>query len=372
MFQSGSYKQRYEYQGFSPSLINKPYQWENRKIVIQVEEAMRLLGELNAYSMLIPDVDLFIELHVVKEAATSSRIEGTRTNIDEVLLPEQEITPEKREDWMEVRNYIKAMNFAIQELDRLPLSMRLIKETHSILLSGVRGEHKLTGEIRQSQNWIGGSSLKDAFFIPPHHEELPELLSDLEKFWHNRDLSIPHLIKIAMSHYQFETIHPFLDGNGRIGRLLITLQLVEQKILEKPTLFLSDFFDRNKGSYYDALTMVRASNDMDQWIIFFLNGVITTASNARDTLRMIVRLRKQYEEKIMGLGRKAKLAQKFMLYLFSHPIISINQAAEHLEVGFAATSRLVSDFQHLGMLKEVTGYSRNRLFELTDYLALFR
>jgi len=370
-FKPGRWQQRLQYKSFEPVLVNHDWLWEDPTINLLLESANRSLGELNAYSLIVPDIDLFIQMHVVKEAQTSSRIEGTQTGIDEALLAEEHIRPEKRDDWREVQNYIEAVNVAIAELKTLPLSNRLLKKTHAILMQGVRGQNKQPGEFRNSQNWIGGSGLTDAAFIPPHHEGVAALMSDLEQFWHNEQITVPHLIRIALSHYQFETIHPFLDGNGRIGRLLIPLYLVSHGLLAKPSLYLSDFFERNRASYYDALTRVRMTGDLVHWVRFFLRGVSETASKGRDVFGQILNLRTDVEQRILSLGKRVPNARAALGVLYRRPLISAGELAQELKVSAPTAQKLVKDLERLGILKETTGQMRDRLYEFDRYLDLF-
>lgn len=371
-FKSGSLKQGYKYQYFMPEKINHDFSWEDTSINTLLEKASFHLGALNSFSSLVPDADMFIIMHIFKEAVISNRIEGTRTNIEEALNEQDNLDPEKRNDWQEVHNYVKAMNNAIQELENLPLSNRLIKNTHKILLSTGRGEHKSPGEFRISQNWIGGTTLSDAVFIPPAHEELPELLSDLELFLNNTNINIPHLIRIAIAHYQFETIHPFLDGNGRIGRLLISLYLVHSKVLQKPLLYLSDFFEKNKTLYYDNLTFVRTKNDISQWIKYFLEGVSQTAENSAQTLKKIIELKTDLEKnKLLSLGKRTKTANEFLYFLFHSPVITSTALQKEIKITAKTANSLIDAFVGLNILKERTGYSRNRIFIFDKYVELF-
>lgn len=370
-FHAGSWQPRYQYKSFEPVPVNHEWTWEDASINALLESANRALGELNAFSLIVPDIDLFIEMHVVKEAQTSSRIEGTQTGIDEALMSEEQIQPEKRDDWREVRNYIDAVNTAIAELKHLPLSNRLLKQTHEILMRGVRGEHKQPGEFRASQNWIGGSSLMDAVFIPPHPEGVPELMSDLEKFWHNETVTVQHLVRLAISHYQFETIHPFLDGNGRIGRLLIPLYLVSNGLLAKPSLYLSDFFERNRASYYDALMRVRVSNDLIHWVRFFLQGIAETAAKGRDVFRQILVLRTEAEHAVMGMGRRAISARRALNLLYGKPVVSAADIERGLSVSTPTANALIRNLMNLGILVEITGQQRGRAYAFGRYLRLF-
>jgi len=370
-FISGKHIKQIEYRSFSPEKIDHEWVISTPEVNKLLSEANRLIGELNAFSQVIPDVDFFITMHILKEATTSSRIEGTKTNMEEALIKEEDIDPEKRDDWAEVQNYITAINTSIKELEKLPISNRLIRNTHKILLSGVRGKHKIPGEFRTSQNWIG-ATLKDAIFIPPHHLEVVELMSDLEKFINNEENHIPHLIKIAIAHYQFETIHPFLDGNGRLGRLLITLYLVSNEVLKKPSLYLSNFFEKNKGYYYDNLMTVRLTSNLTQWIKFFLVGVIETSKESIQVFKDIIVLKNDIETiRLPKLGSKIDNGQLLVKQLFQVPIIDAKQVSELLQISASTANRLIRDFIDLGILSELTGYKRNRKFMFKEYFKIF-
>ena len=371
-FCPGTYRKGYQYRYFLPTSINASWVWNTPQINPLVESATRQLGELNAYARLVPDIDLFIQLHLTKEAVVSSRIEGTKTNIDAALLPETEIKIEDRNDWHEVNNYIRAMDEAIDSFKTLPLSMRLLKQAHKILLTHVRGEHKCPGELRTSQNWIGGNSLADAVFIPPAHDHVPALMSDMEQFLQNDDIQLPALIRIAIAHYQFETIHPFLDGNGRIGRLLITLYLVSKGMLDQPLLYLSTYFERNKGLYYDNLMNVRTHGDMLQWLMYFLVGVEQTAMQAVATLTEIIKLKSDMETLIHTSFRRRSTSGALLLQaLFRQPILSVDQAATICKVNYRPANELVALMCEHNILREVTGHTRNRLFAFAPYLSIF-
>lgn len=371
-FSSGHYEKGIGFKYFVPAEINQEWTWKDATLNTLLEKASIKLGELNSFARLVPNIDLFIQLHVTKEAVISSRIEGTQTNMNEALLPVEEIKPERRNDWQEVHNYTNALNNAIDQLKELPLSSRLLRQAHKTLLDGVRGEHKLPGEFRSSQNWIGGASLTDAVFIPPAHHYVHPLMSDLENFLHNNDIKVPALIRIGLAHYQFETIHPFLDGNGRIGRLLITLFLVSEGILEKPLLYLSAFFEKNKALYYDNLTRVREKSDLIQWLKYFLIGVQETCTKAVETLSAIMQLKANLEQDIHNqLGRRSHNGLKLLTHLFKSPVVTVKNVEELCGLSTKAANGLVYTFEANEWLKQIGSSERYRSFIFEPYLRLF-
>ena len=371
-FKSGNYINQRTYKSFQPTKINQQWTIDDMEVLNLLSQADRQLGRLDMYSEYIPNIDLFISMHVLKEATQSSKIEGTKTNIEDALLDKEDVNDEKRDDWEEVQNYIEALNSAIKSLEKLPFSSRLIRETHKILLQGVRGKHKLPGEFRSSQNWIGGASINDATFIPPIHSSVNEYMGDLENFAHNDESFFPDLLKIALIHYQFETIHPFLDGNGRIGRLMITLYLVEKRILKKPILYLSDFFERNRMLYYDNLTRVREKSDLSQWFKFFLVGVIETAKNGIKTFDSILKLQKEVEVKLQTLGSRSSNAQLILNHLYQRPIVDAQKVKDLTNLSSPSVYKLIEELERLEILEEITGAKRGKIYLFREYTKLFK
>ncbi|MBN2652604.1 MAG: Fic family protein [Spirochaetales bacterium] len=370
-FLAGLYTQEFHYQAFLPSSINHQWYWDDPEINVLLDEANRLLGEINAFSFFIPNIELFIKMHIVKESNESNRIEGTRTEIDEALMEEGEINPERRDDWKKVHQYIVAMNASIALLEQLPISNRLIREAHKVIMATVRGENKTPGEFRRSQNWIGGANLSVARYIPPHDRFLADLMGDLESFINNEKLQIPHLVKIAIVHYAFETIHPFLDGNGRVGRLLITLYLVGSEVLSRPVLYLSDFLEKNRDEYYSRLSKVREENDISQWIKFFIRGVIATAESTKGTFVRIIDLQSEISALLPKFGRRSDKINLIINTFYEFPIMNIKDLVERTGIPDKTMRNLIFLMEESLLIKEFTGSQRNKLYIFDKYVKIF-
>ena len=336
--------------------------------------ADRALGRLDGSVLTLPNPDLLVFMYVRKEAVLSSQIEGTQSSLQDLLSAEAQLFDERiPRDVDEVVNYVRAMNHGLARLAELPVSVRLIREIHTELMRGVRGALLHPGELRTSQNWIGprGSDLNTATFVPPPHHAVPEALSDLERFLHGED-DLPPLVKIALAHVQFETIHPFLDGNGRVGRLLITFLLTECEVLHKPVLYLSHYLKRHRELYYDHLQAVRDRGAWEAWLAFFLRGVIEVAGEAAETARRLLQLRERHRAAVTAqLGRGAANGHKVLESLFDRPIIAVNDVVKLTGITYAAANTLVSKLADMGVLSEMTGYARNRRFRYAPYIQLF-
>ena len=336
--------------------------------------ADRAIGRLDGSVLTLPNSDLFVFMYVRKEAVLSSQIEGTQSSLQDLLAAEAHLfAQDLPRDVAEVINYVRAMNQGLARLPDLPVSVRLIREIHADLMRGVRGDRSQPGELRTSQNWIGpaGSTLNTAGFVPPPHHVLPDALGALENFLHSED-DLPPLVKIALAHVQFETIHPFLDGNGRVGRLLITFLLTERGLLQKPVLYLSHYFKRHRQAYYEHLQAVRDHGAWEAWLAFFLRGVVEVAVEAADTARRILRLREDHRTAITtNFGRAAGTGLKVLESLFDRPIVAVNDVSRLTGTTFAAANGLVSRLEKIGVLGEMTGNARNRRFRYDPYIALF-
>jgi cell filamentation protein, protein adenylyltransferase len=336
--------------------------------------ADRSLGRLDGSVLTLPNPDLFVFMYVRKEAVLSSQIEGTQSSLQDVLAAEAQLFEQNLpRDVDEVINYVRAMNHGLTRLADLPVSVRLIREIHAELMHGVRGGKLQPGELRTSQNWIGpaGCTLNTATFVPPPHAEVPAALGDLEMFLHARDV-LPPLVKIALAHVQFETIHPFLDGNGRVGRLLITFLLTERGVLHKPVLYLSHYFKQHRQTYYEHLQAVRERGAWEAWLAFFLRGVIEVAGEAAETARRVLQLREQHRAVITArLGRAAGNGHKVLESLFDRPIVAVGDVQKMIGTTYTAANGLVARLVKLGVLSEMTGYARNRRFRYAPYIALF-
>jgi len=367
---SGTYiKQMQGYQAFIPNPLPPDpliIDWEMHELL---SKADRALGRLDGITEILPNPDFFVTMYIRQEAVLSSQIEGTQASLVDVLEFESKGTKVTK-DVTEVVNYIKAINFGLERLDTLSLSLRLIKEIHQILLLDTRGSEKNPGEFRSTQNWIGayGCNLNEATFVPPPVNEMNKAMGDLEIFLHNEDIKLPLLIKVGLAHAQFETIHPFLDGNGRMGRLLITFLLCSSGVLRKPLLYLSYYFKKHRDEYYLHLQNVRNNDKLEEWLKFFLKGIFDVSQGATLKAREIIQMRETHREKLRPISTNALV---LLEYLYKFPFIKVSQIEQELGINYHTANRLVAAFEKEGILKNISGTSRNRVFIYTDYVDLF-
>lgn len=371
MKRSGQYvSQMSGYKAFIPSpLPPKPPIKINESMSQLLSEANIALGRLDTMGYLLPNIDYIIAMYVRKEALLSSQIEGTQASLDDIFEFESHIPVKNTQDVEEVVNYIKALNHGLKRLEKFPMSIRLIKEIHNVLLSQTRGMDRTPGEFKRSQNWIGpsGCTLKNASFIPPPPAETLDAMSELELYLH-KSHKLPILITCALIHYQFETIHPFLDGNGRIGRLLITFYLCWKKVLQKPLLYLSYYFKLHRQEYYDRLNLVREKGDYEQWVNFFLKGVIWTSESALETIKQVLALADDHKKKLIKEKISSPIAIGLLEYLFAKPHVSTHDIAEHFHMTFQTAQKLVNHFIEIEILREITGKKRDRRYSYWQYL----
>lgn len=358
------------YKAFIPSPIppNPPIQYDDELHKV-LSEADIALGRLDTTTYFLPTIEHLLAMYVRKEALLSSQIEGTQASLEDIFEYEKHMHLKNAQDVEEVVNYVKALNHGLSRLEEFPMSIRLIKEIHAILLTGTRGKEKTPGEFKRSQNWIGpaGCNLNNASFVPPPPAESLELMSQLELFLH-REVDLPPLIACALIHYQFETIHPFLDGNGRVGRLLITFYLCWRKILQKPLLYLSYYFKMHRQEYYDRLNMVRNTGNYEQWIKFFLKGVKWTSDSALDSVKKVLNLAEIHKSILLGNKIASPLAIALLDYLFTKPLVSVNDVADHFSLSYGAAKKLVQQFEETGILRDITGKKRDRLYSYWEYM----
>ena len=367
-------KQTAGYSAFIPApLPPDPPLRLDAELASLLSAADQALGRLDGVATILPNPDLFVAMYVRQEAVLSSQIEGTQSTLEDVL--QFEVDAKGREfpkDVEEVVNYVRAMNHGLKRLPALPLSLRLIREIHAELLRGVRGAQRTPGEFRKSQNWIGPANctLATATFVPPPVAEMHQTLDNLEKFLHQTDL--PVLIHCGLAHAQFETIHPFLDGNGRVGRLLITFLLCQRGVLRQPLLYLSHYLKAHRAQYYDRLMAIRNDGDWEGWIRFFLRGVAEVSREAVDTAQALLGLREKHRQRIAQEGERSAQGIQLLEMLYEHPIVTVRMVETRLECAYVTANKLVEQFVRLGFLEEMTGYQRNRRFRYAPYLALFQ